>query len=57
MIPFYKSKIMLRKPMTKWHYSWGDVDKHLLMPDRELMMDQSKDTTKVNFNEFYWGYL
>jgi hypothetical protein len=31
-----------------WHSSWGDLNKCLLAPDRELTTDQSsKDTAKV----------
>lgn len=28
-----------------WHYFWGDMNSHLPTPVRELMIDQSKDTT------------
>jgi hypothetical protein len=39
--------------------SWRDMKKCLLMPDRELTIDQSKDTTQVPLGgpEFYWDHL
>lgn len=34
-----------------WHHSWGDVTKHLLAPETELIADHSTDTTKVQFGK------
>lgn len=33
------------------HYSGGDVSRHLVIPEMELMTDQSKDTTKNQLSE------
>lgn len=33
------------------HYSCGDLNKHLLTSDKESMADQSKDTTKIQYDE------
>lgn len=41
-------------------YSWGDVNNHLLIPDKEPTIDQRKDTTEIQLgepNESYWGFL
>lgn len=37
-----------------WQYSWGDVDKCLLTPDREATTDQSQIWWTI---EFHWGCL
>lgn len=34
-----------------WHYSWRNMNKCLFTSDRELMIDQSKDTTKAYLDE------
>lgn len=34
-----------------WHYSWRNMNKCLFTLDRELMIDQSKDTTKAYLDE------
>ena len=42
------------------HCSWGDVNNHLLTPDREPTTYQRKDTAEVQLgepNESYWGFL
>lgn len=38
-----------KKPSVVCHYSQGDMNKHLLIPDGKPMRGQSKDATKVQF--------
>lgn len=45
------TSIHINRNHRVWHHSWGDVSKHLLTPDGELMTAQSKGTTKVQLGE------
>lgn len=42
-----------------WHFSWGDANKCLFIPDEEPMTDESNDYSKVWLGELvtYVGYL
>lgn len=40
-----------------WHYSWGNVDKHLSTPAREPMTDHSNSITKFQLKPMSWEEL
>lgn len=38
-------------PDVVWQFTWGNVSRNLLPPDRELIIDKSIATTKVKLDK------
>lgn len=47
-------KVSMRKTVV-WHYSWGNVNKHLLAPDGVLTLSQSKDQVQLSESVSFIG--